>query len=186
MITSIIVLAAGRSVRMGVQKLSLNYRGKPLLQCTLERVLAANADEVLAVIPTGDQALLSIAADFPIRPVQVPPGGVMAASIVAGTCAARPDAGAIMIALGDMPDVKTATFRTLLNLATPEGIVVPTYKGQFGNPVVFGEAFRVSLTALTGEGGGRSVYEKHRDRVSFVAVDDPGILRDIDRPEDLE
>lgn len=170
---------------MGVPKLSLDYRGTPLIRATWASILEVGADENLMVVSAYNQSLGGLLGDIPVRLVEAPPSGGIADSIAAGVRAARSDVDAILLALGDMPDVSRATICALAEAVDPASIVIPNYQGKFGNPVMFGRIFRAELEELAGDTGGRQVYERHPDTVKIVSVQDPGILRDVDVPLDL-
>lgn len=94
------------------------------------------------------------------------------------------DAAGWIVALADMPYIKPATIRALLD-ALREGaeIAAPVYKGRRGNPVAFGKVHLPALLQLSGDIGARRLFESFP--VRLVEVDDPGIHLDIDRPQDL-
>lgn len=100
--------------------------------------------------------------------------------------ARRREADAVLFALGDMPWVAPSTYRALVDnwRASDAGIVVPTYDGKRGNPVVFGARHFDALEAVSGDTGGRVLMD--REPVERVAVDDPGIHRDVDRVRDVD
>ena len=85
-----------------------------------------------------------------------------------------------------MPFIQTSTYREIASKLTKNNIVVPVYTGKQGNPVGFGERFFRDLASLSGDKGGRTVIDKYSDSTSYISVDDPTILYDIDTPEDLE
>lgn len=89
-----------------------------------------------------------------------------------------------IIALADMPYVKPSTIRALLNaLQAGADIVAPCHDGRRGNPVGFSHFYLPQLLGLSGDEGARRLL--HTLPVHLVQVDDPGIHRDIDRPQDL-
>lgn len=89
-----------------------------------------------------------------------------------------------IIALGDMPYLQTATITALVDaLAQGADIAVPTYQDRRGNPVGFGKKYLPQLLQLGGDQGARALLQKFP--VTSVAVNDPGIHRDIDTQSDL-
>ena len=94
------------------------------------------------------------------------------------------DADGWLIALGDMPYVRAATIRQLQE-AIHQGadIAVPTLEGRRGNPVAFSRRHLAALLTLGGDLGARRLLQSLP--VTEVALDDPGILQDIDIPADL-
>jgi molybdenum cofactor cytidylyltransferase len=193
-----ILLAAGRGRRFDAS----GRRNKLLqvLPATGEPVVAASArallavlPRVVAVVPPGDGgvgALLSGLGCEVTTCVDADSG--MAASLVHALRhtlrdgAGQPDAW--LVALGDMPFVAPATLRALRDaLAAGAGIAVPVSDApdgaRRGNPVGFGRAHLAALLDLRGDEGARRLLRAHP--VTEVAVADPGILRDVDLPDDL-
>ena len=183
-----IVLAAGRSTRMGAaNKLLADLGGRPVVAHVVDAIAAAGlpppvvvvghrADEVGAAL-AGRRAIIVTAADF---------ADGMSRSLRAGLAAAPAAWGAAIVALGDMPAVDPATYVALAAAARDRiPVAVPTWHGKRGNPVVWGRAHWPRLAAVTGDGGGRALLSELGDQVHEVAVDDPGILADVDTPEAL-
>lgn len=107
----------------------------------------------------------------------------MAASLVHGLQQSADYAGWI-IALADMPYVKPDSIKKLLyTMQAGVDIGVLVYQGQRGNPVGFSRKYLDQLLALSGDQGARKLLQQYL--VTEIAVDDPGILHDIDVPEDL-
>jgi molybdenum cofactor cytidylyltransferase len=96
-----------------------------------------------------------------------------------------PDWDAVMVCLGDMPFISTASYTALLAAADTDTIVVPIVDSKAANPCVFGRRFFGELKQLQGDKGGRSIINRHPDSVRNLAMTDPGLLRDIDTPADL-
>ena len=85
-----------------------------------------------------------------------------------------------------MPRIRPATIRQIAAvLAGGAHIVAPAYRGTRGLPVGFSGAFREALAALSGDTGARDILRAERSRVTLLDCDDPGVLADIDTPEDL-
>lgn len=92
----------------------------------------------------------------------------------------------VVIALADMPYILTETiFQVAEKLDANGGIVVPTYQGRRGHPVGFSAKFYDELQNLAGDKGARELIERNPSMVTFLEVDDPGILLDIDTPGDV-
>lgn len=108
----------------------------------------------------------------------------MGHSLAAGT---RELAGtdACLVCLSDMPLVRTDTLDILARALHPERITVPVHAGQRGNPVGFGRRFYPLLMQCSGDTGARHIIRDHIGDIQEVPVDDDGIFRDIDTPQDL-
>lgn len=108
----------------------------------------------------------------------------MAYSIRTGLENLPATADAFLIVLADMPFVRVETIRAIYD-ALSEGaqIVVPSFAGKRGNPVGFSRYFAAQLLSLSGDRGARQLLQTCA--VTELALDDPGILQDIDHPEDI-
>lgn len=184
-----ILLAAGRGRRFdphGVRNKLLQPLacGEPVVVASA-RTLLAVLPRVIAVVPPRDggvaDSLRALGCEVTLCE-QADSG--MAASLVQAIGHSLPQADGWLVALGDMPFVAPATLRALLD-ALGEGadIAAPVFDGRRGNPVAFGAAHLPGLLALQGEHGARALLKAAP--VVEVAVNDPGILRDIDTPADL-
>ncbi len=91
------------------------------------------------------------------------------------------------VALADMPYVRAQTLAVLLKAAAADEytILQPQYNQQPGNPVLFAMEHAKALTALQGDQGARAFIRHHAKQRLLVDVDDPGVLKDIDRPSDI-
>jgi molybdenum cofactor cytidylyltransferase len=156
-----------------------------------EAVAVAAARNMLAVLPTviavvrHDNQELALAlrqAGCTVSPCN-DSGQGMAASLVHGLKQAK-DAAGWIIALADMPYVAGTTISALRDaLADGAGIAAPVWNGKRGNPVGFGRRHLDALLQLRGDEGARSLLKSCP--VAEVPVNDSGIRRDIDTPDDL-
>jgi molybdenum cofactor cytidylyltransferase len=115
----------------------------------------------------------------------------MLTSIQAGIAAAPADAEWFVIALGDQPWLRTATVELLLeeaNTAAEEGqsIVVPSYGGRRGHPLIVHSRHRREIVGLDAEVGLRELLRRHPEAVRHVLVEEEGVLMDMDTPQDYE
>jgi molybdenum cofactor cytidylyltransferase len=112
----------------------------------------------------------------------------MSASLKAGVGAVPAACAGVLICLGDMPYVRPESIRQIAESydpADPWVAAVPVHQGRRGNPVLLGRPLFQEITRLTGDQGARGLLAKIQERVLEIAIDDPGVLRDIDRPEAL-
>jgi len=172
---------------MGEPKPLLRLAGRPLLVHVLNAlrasgisgivvVLGAEADRVRRETPLGGTRVV-LNPDY---------AEGMSSSVRAGVRAASGAAG-FLIVLGDQPLVSSATFDALLarQKATRARILVPTYSRVRGNPVLFDASLSAEIESVAGDVGCRGIVAAHASEVVEVPVDDPGILIDVDTPEDL-
>lgn len=181
-----ILLAAGRSQRMGQPKLLLPWHGVPLVRHTAQIALASKLDELIVV--TGHRAEHVRAALDGLQVTIVHNDAFLdgqSTSVRAGVAALGPEVQAAVILLADHPLLQPTTIDALIDTYLQEQplIVVPRYKEQRGNPVLFGRTLFPQLAVLTGDQGARPVLMAHGEHVRYVDVVDQGILLDLDTPE---
>ena len=186
-----IVLAAGRSTRMGgPNKLLAELNGKKLVRIATEQALASKASEVIVV--TGHQAELveQALAGLKVKFVRNPDfAGGLASSVKAGIGAVAKDADGAVICLGDMPLIDARLVDRLVEAFDPDRgnlIVVPVAEGRRGNPVLWSRRFFSELLTLDGDIGARHLIAKHAEAVAEVPVDGESAFLDIDTPQALE
>jgi len=97
----------------------------------------------------------------------------------------RQDLHAALVALVDHPAVRLDTLSRLRDAAAPDRIVVPRRGDRRGHPVVFGRSLFAELLATPDPAGARRVVRRDASRVVELETDDPGVLIDVDTPEDL-
>ena len=186
---SVIILAAGYSRRMGQPKQLLTLGKSTILQQTVKKYLDSHAGEIIVVVGYQEQRVRQLLEGHSLKIVfnaDYPSG--MASSIATGIREMDKKSQGIMIALGDLPLVSTQTINELISafLSGNKGIVLPTYQGMSGHPVIFSIAYRQELLKLRGDKGARKVIDDHREDVLEVPVDDEGILADIDTKEQYD
>ena len=179
------------SSRFGSDKLLARHSGErgDLIGARSARHLIAGAGNALAIIPTGAAQLRRSLEEAGCEILESPDTvRGLGASIAAGV-AASADAEGWIVALGDMPFVEAATIAAVYRrIADGAPIAAPVLRasGQRGHPVGFARALRAELAAIDGDEGARAVIARHRATIVSIEVDDPGIVRDIDTPSDLE
>ena len=177
-----ILLAAGSARRMGEDKLLAELGGKPMVMHAFDAIVAAGLDApIVAVTPgssirgvLGDQVRLVEVADH---------ASGMGHSLAAAIQQAPPNWSAAIICLGDMPFVRPATLAALAVRTKSNGAVRPRFEGRPGNPLLWGRACFGELAALTGDQGGRALFDRYA--VEWFDCDDPGVIFDVDTPEAL-
>ena len=186
-----LMLAAGRSTRMGDANklLAVMPSGQAMIAQTADRVTSCSAQPVIVVTGHQDREIRNALADKPVRFVHAPDYAEgMAASLHTGIAALSAEISAVLICLGDMPLVEPAVLNRIIAAYDPaEGreIVIPSFQGQRGNPVLWGKRFFPELLKLSGDTGGRQILQRHSERVAEVQVETDAVLRDFDTPEML-
>jgi molybdenum cofactor cytidylyltransferase len=181
-----ILLAAGASQRFGADKLTRILPDGNLVAVRACRNLLAGTDAVLAVVRPGGEALAAqLQAEGAEVRVCTDAEQGMSASLVFGIRAC-PEATGWLIALADMPWIAPMTIRKVadaLRLGAP--LAVPRWQGRRGHPVGFSHVLGPDLVALSGDVGAKAVLQAYLELAHIIDCDDPGILQDIDKPEDL-
>ena len=184
-----IVLAAGRSTRMGRNKLMAELEGGPLLLRTVDAALASRARPVVVVTGHEAERVRAALGQRSVSVVHNPDYEKgLSTSVRCGLAALPAEADAALICLGDMPRVRAPLLDRLIQAFNPiEGrsICVPTWQGKRGNPVLWGRQFFAEMAALTGDVGAKHLMAEHPELVTEVPADDDGILADVDTPEAL-
>ncbi len=186
-----VVLAAGRSSRMGgANKLLETLDGKPIIRQVVERALATRAHPVIVV--TGHEAgeIETALAGCPATLVHNEAFAEgLSASLRRGLAALPDSAQGAVVCLGDMPQVSHQVINRLIDAFDPRfkrSIVVPTFQGRRGNPVLLGRQHFAEVSALTGDRGAKPVVSRNGEQTAEIAVADQGILIDVDTPDALE
>ncbi|MFN3858860.1 MAG: NTP transferase domain-containing protein [Caulobacter sp.] len=191
-----LVLAAGAGARFGGAKLLAPWRGGPLIEAALGAAFAAPARGVTVVTGAWAEGVGAAAAGFVARTRQgerlrcvhaADHGLGLSASLKAGLAALPGDCAGAMIFLGDMPLVPPDLAGTML-AALPEGAAAaaPVFEGRRGHPVLLRRALFPALAGLEGDAGAGRVLAGLGEGLMLWPVGDAGVLRDIDRPGDLE
>jgi CTP:molybdopterin cytidylyltransferase MocA len=187
-----IVLASGRSTRMGEPKalLPTNPGGPTFVRRIATSLLEGGVIDALVVGRPDDEALRAeveaIGAAVRFVANEHADSGQLS-SVIAGLNAAdRPGVNAILVTPVDAPFVRPGTVRALLEaFASGRAMLVrATYRGRHGHPVIFGRAVFDELRRSDPSMGAKAVVRAHPHELLDFEVDDPGVLDDIDLPED--
>lgn len=185
---AILLLAAGRSSRMGDRdKLLEKVEGAPLLRTMATRALTTGA-QVHVVLPTDRPDRSKALNDLPLALTKAHDAHLgMAHSLRAGIAALPATTSAAMILPADMPEITNEDMATMISAhqANPNQILRATSAtGKPGHPVVFPAAFFPDLSSLSGDHGARLVLATHSDMVSLIPLPNDHALTDLDTPED--
>jgi CTP:molybdopterin cytidylyltransferase MocA len=185
-----IVLAAGRSRRMGREKALLPWGRTPTT--SLERILAALATagalapRVVTRHDLAHHALVRRAAErYGARILENPdPAGEMLESVRLGAADLTPDVGAFFVWPVDHPLVSPATVVLLASGADRSLARIPVFSGRRGHPALVGTDLRGDLMSPSlPEGGLRALWRTRAGAVREVDVPDGGVVANIDTPE---
>jgi CTP:molybdopterin cytidylyltransferase MocA len=181
-----ILLAAGRSRRMGAFKPLLPFGDSTVIKSCLMHLRDAGVEEIIVVLGYRAEDVRAHLADseasFALNP---DPDSAMGVSVARGIEQLRPDARALLIALVDHPAVDSATIKTITNeWQRGAKLVQPEHDGRGGHPVLIDLSYRDELLNLDPAKGLRSFFAAHRREVRRVKVESPFVARDMDTWED--
>ena len=185
-----IVLAAGRSTRMGgANKLLCEIAGAPMVRHVAACALGSRARPVLVVTGHQEEAVRAALAGLPVTFVANPAyaSGLMS-SLKRGIAALPKGIAGVLVALGDMPMLRPADFDRLIEAflaARASDIIVPVHRGQRGNPVLWPATYFADILALEGDTGARQLFASHAAAIREVPLEAGAVLEDIDTPEAL-
>ena len=185
---SAILLAAGQSKRMnGENKLIKEIHGIPLIKLSVKNILASSIDELIVVlgyqkeiveklIDKNEKIKFVFNKDFESG---------MASSIKTGLNNLSEKIEAFFICLGDMPMINQDVYNQLIRSRNNKEIIVPTYKGQQGNPILFSKSMKSIIISIEGDIGAKKILEQNKDKILKVKIDDINITKDFNTKDNF-
>jgi CTP:molybdopterin cytidylyltransferase MocA len=182
-----VVLAAGRSSRMGRSKASLEIGKRTFLEQAIHTLRDGGCRYVVAVLDGKDdwgERLADVAGAAIV--LNEAPQSEQIDSLRLGIAALPEDSDAVAVLPVDFPLVKAETVRKLIAsfAEAPAPVLRPTFHFKPGHPTIFSRALYDELTTSHPKHGARDIVEQHEDERRDIPVDDEGITIDIDTPED--
>ena len=188
MMISAILLAAGRSKRMnGENKLIKEIQGIPLIKLSVKNILASSIDELIVVlgyqkeiveklIDKNEKIKFVFNKDFESG---------MASSIKTGLNNLSEKTEAFFICLGDMPMINQDVYNQLIRSRNNKEIIVPTHKGQQGNPVLFDKSMKEKIMNISGDVGAKKMLELNKDKILNLEINDQSITKGFDTQDNF-
>ena len=185
---SAILLAAGKSKRMeGENKLVKKIKGTPLIKHSVKNILNSSVDEIIIVLGYQKEIIEKlIGKNEKIKFVfnnDFKSG--MASSIKVGLNHISNTSEAFFICLGDMPMIKPDIYNQLIKSRNQKDILIPTYNGQQGNPVLFNKSMREKIVSIKGDAGAKKILELNKDKALNLEINSQSIVRGFDTKEDF-
>jgi molybdenum cofactor cytidylyltransferase len=181
-----VVMAAGKSSRMGANKLLMPIKGVPMIARTVDAILASPARPIICITGNANVDVETALANRDVSFVHNPHFAEgLSTSLRAGLAALPHDVDGAIVCLGDMPAVSGAAIAKMVaafNPAEGRAIIVPAYQGKRGNPVLFARAYFQEIAAVHGDIGARPVIAEHDDEVYEIEMEDASVLADADTP----
>jgi molybdenum cofactor cytidylyltransferase len=183
---SAILLAAGRSERMGAFKPLLPFGNTTVIESCLDYLRAGGINEIVVVVGHRANEIEDLLRDadvtFALNPA---PRSEMSASIGLGVRSRKSSTRATLVALTDQPAIPASVVETVTaEWRAGHRIVKPQFEGRGGHPVLIDLAFKAELLTLDADRGLKSFFDAHRDEVRRVSVASSLIARDMDTWDD--
>jgi molybdenum cofactor cytidylyltransferase len=160
-----------------------------MVRVAVEAALASQARPVLVVTGHQPDAVRAALAGLDVAFVGNSDFAMgLSTSLRAGNRAVPKECTGALVLLGDMPRIEAAHLDAMIAAFASEAgaaIVVPTYEGQRGNPVLWPAELFGEMLALEGDVGARSLMAKHAQQVREIDLGTDAVLTDIDTPEAL-
>jgi len=169
---------------MGAFKPLLPFGNKTVIECCIDYLRAGGVDEIVVVVGhRGGEIREKVSGvTFAVNP---DPDSAMGASIAVGVSVLPETTQATLIALVDHPAIPATVVSTLLeSWESGARLVIPTWQGRGGHPVLVDLSLRAELSNLPANGGLRAFFAAHASEVKRVPVDSPFIARDMDTWDD--
>ena len=185
---SAILLAAGQSKMMdGENKLTKEIKGIPLIKLSVKNILASSVDELIIVlgyqkeiieklIDKNEKIKFVFNKDFESG---------MASSIKTGLNSLSEKTESFFICLGDMPMVGHGVYNQLIKSKDNKEIIVPIYKGQQGNPVLFNKSMKEKIMGITGDVGAKKILELNKDKILNIETNDQSVVKDFNTKDNF-
>lgn len=182
-----IVLAAGESTRMKVQKLLLPYQGKTMIEKVIENVTDSEVDRTLVVVGCNKDEIMGVIDHLPVSYCyneKYTQG--MLSSVKTGFRSLPEIFDAALVFQGDQPMISTEAVNIVIKAfrQSHQGIVIPVFQKRRGHPLLVSYKYREAIENLEEQEGLRGLARKFPEDVLEVDVSMPSILEDIDTPEE--
>ena len=185
---SAILLAAGKSQRMkGENKLAKEVQGIPLIKHSVKNILFSSIDKLIVVLGYQKEIIEKlIGKNEKIKFIfnkNFESG--MASSIKTGLNNLSEKTDAFFICLGDMPMVNSDIYNQLIRSKNNKEIIVPTYKGQQGNPILFSKSIKEKIMTIQGDVGAKKILELNKNKILNVEVGNLSIRKSFNTKDDF-
>ena len=180
-----VILAAGRSSRMGRDKALLPYGNSTFLSSLVD-AFHGHFDPVIVVLGHHAEQIRPAVVNAQVVVNDSYERGMLS-SLQAGLRALPADVDGVAFTLVDHPGLGSDTLSRLVEAfeSSVGSLALPTYRGERGHPAIISPDVIAELLALPPEASAKLVLRTHYPKAVFVEVDDPAVVVDIDRPEDL-
>lgn len=186
MITALL-LAAGQSRRMGQPKMILPWGETTVLGHVIATFRAAGLKDIL-VVTGGAREQVEALAGNSARTIFNPgfADGEMLSSVQVGLAGSKPEVEAVLIGLGDQPQVRERSVQLVVEEYTKSkaALIVPSFQMQRGHPWLVARSHWDEILHMRSPESLRDFLKRHGDEINYVVVEDDSILQDIDTPDE--
>ncbi len=187
-----VILAAGSASRMGETKQLLLFKGRPMIEHVINNARQSNLYEIIVVLGHDTdkiQQVIDFSGTKKVTNNEYLQG--QSTSIIQGVKTISPICDAAMFLLADQPFITSNIINNIINAfeASQKSIIIPYYKKNRGNPVIFERALFPDLNLLSGDTGPRVLFNKFKNSIFKVPLydkNDKAILIDIDTKDDYQ
>lgn len=186
---SAVILAAGKSTRMGQQKLLMPYQNSTIIKSIVDKSLNSSAVQTIVVLGSHKDEIKKELNNYNVNFIENKLFEIgMLSSIQAGLSAVDKKSDGILVLLGDQPMVSEIIINQLITSfqKTTKGLIIPTYNGKRGHPVLIHSKYKDSIHQLNTAIGLRELFLNNGKDILEVEVQSDSILKDIDTPEDYK
>jgi len=185
---SAILLAAGQSKRMnGENKLVKKIQNLPLINHSVKNILASSIDELIIVLGHQEKIIKNlIENNKKIKFVfnkNFESG--MASSIITGLNSLSENTENFFVCLGDMPMVDKNIYNQLIANKKNKEIIVPIYKNEQGNPVLFSKSMKKEIMTIKGDAGAKKILDLNKDKTTYIETNDFSVTQNFNTVKDF-
>jgi len=182
-----IILAAGKSERMGKNKMLLPFRGKSMIRTVIDNIMHSGIEHIRVVLGAYREDMMAAISDLPVEScynANYEQG--MYTSVQCGFRNLPATADAALLFLGDQPMVPGEVARQIIRAyqKSEKGILIPVHRGKRGHPVMIGREYANLIETSVPANGLHTLFAIHKNDIQEVEIDTPVILRDIDTEYD--
>lgn len=184
-----VVLAAGCSSRMGTQKLLLPFGNGTIISHIVDQILASKVENVYVVVGHQPEKIEKELSDKPVQIVlnrEYQSG--MLSSVRTGLRDIPKYCEAMFVILGDQPSITAELIDKMIQAfySTEKKIIVPLHNGKRGHPILLSMIYRDEILTNFDDVGLRGILQAHSDDVYEMEALSPGVISDMDYPEDYK
>ena len=186
---SAILLAAGKSTRMnGINKLTKEIKGTPTIKHSIKNILSSSVNELVIVLGYENKIVEKLIDKNPKIKIIFNDNfkNGIASSIKIGLENISDKAEAFFICLADMPMVNHNTYNKMIESRNIKEIIVPNYKGEKGNPVLFSKSMKNEIISIQGDLGAKKIIKSNKNKVLNLETNDQGVTIDFNTQDSFK